>query len=82
MTVTIHLPINRAVLGAERAANVFMAMRWAAQKLDPGCHILARYEHYERVGWLFEMRDLDTSRRLRACFDAVLAGEPLKGLVP
>jgi hypothetical protein len=75
--VPVHLPINRAVIGARRAAWLFMACRFAAQKLDPNCRIQADYVDHERVGWTFTVKDSLTAIRLKLCHEAAVQGRPL-----
>ncbi|WP_090563350.1 hypothetical protein [Belnapia rosea] len=73
----VFLEINRAIIGARRAAWVYMACRYAAQKLDPSVRMQARYEDHERVGWTFYVKDSMTAMRLAICHAAVMQGRPL-----
>lgn len=75
--VAIHLPIDRSLIGARRAAHVFMACHFAARRLDAAVRIQADYRNYERVGWTFYVKDNLTALRLALCHRAVMEGRPL-----
>jgi len=75
--VPVHLPINRAAIGAHRAALVYQGCRSAAKKLDPQFHVQGDYDGCKHVGWTFTVKDRLTAVRLRLCFDALMAGRPL-----
>lgn len=80
--VTTFLSINRAVIGASRAAWIFTGCRYAAQRLDPHCQIQAVYRDYERVGWTFVMKDQLAAMRLHLCHAALMQGRGLRGMLP
>ena len=75
--VSLHLPINRAAIGAHRAAWVYQSCRSVARKFDPQFHVQGDYVGHKHVGWTFTVKDHLTAMRLRICYDAIMAGRPL-----
>lgn len=69
----VFLPINRAEIGAWRAARIFQACRAFAREIAPRCEIGARYEERERIGWAFTMPSEPAAEALRQYHRRVMA---------
>lgn len=70
----LRLDINRAVIGAERAKDIFLLCRAYAQHLEPDCFVEAIYEDHERVGWWFTMNGKMNAMRLAIHHRRVMDG--------
>jgi hypothetical protein len=75
--VSLHLSIDRAAIGAHRAALVYRDCRFAAKKIDPQFCVQGDYIGHKHVGWTFTVKSRLAAMRLRLCYEAIMAGRPL-----